>query len=706
MTATDTSTTSAIDTEAYQPRDQYFGKPYIDRDEDREKPWPHRNVHGGFEGTDTRFTFYFPAQEEWAGRMYHPLEGAHAGHEEAFAGMMGQLMGGLPMIARLGGYMVESNCGHIGDDLDPRAGADPTLYGHRAGIEAARFSKHVAKQVYGREPDYSYVWGGSGGGRRSPLHLEYCDGVYDGALPFMGGGNVEPHGTKSRVRSEQPVHFGSMFNVQRLLDGGKLDAVIDAMQPGGTGNPFEGLTTHERGELAALYRLGYPRGDEFMISKPMGQIWLWSSIAEMLIEEDADYFTSFWTKPGYVGFDELQYLEKDLIDLDRPVARTVSARDLSGAEFAGPEYADTRARAIFSASNTGNWDLPIAVHVPGLGEGYRLGAGVRILTGAAAGRQLYCTQFIGDLLFCDGRAEANLERFRGVAAGDMVHVDNRAFLAFCYYYRYHISDDPLNNFLRLDGEPIYPQHDVPLASPLMGVPYSGQYEGKLLWIHHTHDASLWPPQGIIYKRAVEAAQGPEQARDRFRLQWTENAEHVTPLLLPSNPVRATSTWLIDYMPSIEQGLADLANWVEKGVPPPETNYTFADGKVSLPSTAAARGGTQPVLEVAADGKTRLQVRVGQPFALRVAAEAPPGAGAITQIDWDLDGSGRFATTQRIPAGETQVIASLSHSYDTGGTYFPVARVRLNREGDPTAARQVENLAAARVIVVEEINGEG
>src|SRR3546814_7619677 len=72
-------------------------------------------------------------------------------------------------ILRLGGYMVESNCGHIGDDIDARAGDDPTLYGYRAGVEAARFSKHVAKQVYGREPDYSYVWGGSGGGRRSQI---------------------------------------------------------------------------------------------------------------------------------------------------------------------------------------------------------------------------------------------------------------------------------------------------------------------------------------------------------------------------------------------------------------------------------------------------------------------------------------------------------------------------------------------------------
>src|ERR1700749_2786254 len=115
---------AALETDSYKGRDGYFGKAYIDRDEYREKPYPHRNVHGGFENTDTRFTFYFPAKEEWGGRMYHPLEGAHAGHEEAFAGAMGALLGGIDMMFKLGGYMVESNSGHIGDDVDPRDGGD------------------------------------------------------------------------------------------------------------------------------------------------------------------------------------------------------------------------------------------------------------------------------------------------------------------------------------------------------------------------------------------------------------------------------------------------------------------------------------------------------------------------------------------------------------------------------------------------------
>ncbi|CAN5143089.1 hypothetical protein BH10PSE2_BH10PSE2_05790 [soil metagenome] len=689
---------TALDTRGYAVRDPYFGAPYIDRDEWREKPYPHRNVHGGFENTDTRFTFYFPAEEEWGGRMYHPLEGAHAGHEEAFAGAMGALLGGLDMMVGLGGYMVESNSGHIGDDIDPRAGIDPGLYGYRASVESARFSKYICKQVFGREPDYSYVWGGSGGGRRSPLCLEYCGGVYDGALPFMGGGNVEPHGTNSRVRSEQPFSFGSMFNVQRLLRGEKLDSVIDAMAPGGSGDPFAGLTQHEREELANLYRLGYPRGDEFMIAKPMGQIWLWCSIAGMLLEEDADYFKNFWTQAGYIGHDRPEVVKDDLIDVSLPISRIITAHDLMGEEFSGQEYADSKAMVMLMASSSGAWDLPVAIEVKGLKGGYSTGCGVLIETGGVAGRQLFCTRAVGDIWFCDGRADANILRFRGAEVGYAVHLDNRAFLAFCYAYRHHISEDPLNDFLRVDGQPIYPQHGVPVQSPLMGVPYSGQYEGKLLWVHHTHDASLWPPQGVIYKRAVEEVQGAEKAREKFRLQWTQNAEHVPPMLLPTHPTRATTTWLIDYMPVIEQGIVDLAAWVEQGTPPAETSYAFADGKVTLPASAKARGGIQPVVHVTANGALRTDARVGETVTFVASAEAPEGAGTFTQAQWDMDASGAFAKAAEVSLGQTALSLTTTATFDKPGVYFVTCRVRLNRQGDPKARRQVENLASARVIV--------
>jgi hypothetical protein len=91
------------------------------------------------------------------------------------------------------------------------------------------------------------------------------------------------------------------------------------------------------------------------------------------------------------------------------------------------------------------------------------------------------------------------------------------------------------DFLRINGEPIYPQHGLPLQSPLMGVPYSGQYEGKLMWVHHTHDSSLWPTQGVIYGQAVLSAQGPQRMAQQFCMRWTENAEHISPAYLASSP---------------------------------------------------------------------------------------------------------------------------------------------------------------------------
>ena len=40
--------------------DPLFKEPYIDLDEWRSKPVRHRYVHGGFKGTEARFSFYFP----------------------------------------------------------------------------------------------------------------------------------------------------------------------------------------------------------------------------------------------------------------------------------------------------------------------------------------------------------------------------------------------------------------------------------------------------------------------------------------------------------------------------------------------------------------------------------------------------------------------------------------------------------------------
>jgi hypothetical protein len=684
-----------MDLDTYIVKDPFFGEPYIDADDSRDQPTPHRYIHGGFAGTDTRFAFYFPPADRYEGRLYQPLDGANAGHEDVFGGPLGSVIGGLEMVARLGGYMVESNMGHLGDVMDPKAGPDPTIYGWRAAAESARLSKFVAAQVYGTPPAHAYVFGGSGGARRSPLCLAYAPGVWDAALPFMGDAMDGEHGDMSLVRNGAP-NFACMFNVQRLL-GSKIYDVVDAMSPGGSGDPFAGLDTHQREELATLYRLGYPRGDELMIAQPMGQIWLWASMAERLLAEYPDYFESFWSKPGYVGHDLPSVVEADVIDVRATVQRVLFASDIiKDSAFNSPEFAALRGMAALF-SRTG--DLPMAVEIADLPNGYRLGAGVRVLTGSGAGRQLYCTNGVGNVLMCDGAGEASNLRFSGVLAGDEVHVDNRPFLAYCYYYRHHIRQGVEWDCLRLDGQPIFEQHPQPEMSPFMGVLHTGRFDGKMLWVHHTHDASLWPSQGTGMKKNIEREIGPEEARKQFRLRWTQNAEHVPPAMAGGTPERATNTWLINYQPVIEQSLADLTAWVEHGVEPSGTNFELRDGRIILPATAAERAGIQPVVDVTANGGSRAEIAVGDSVDLQVHAEVPAGAGTVVSVRWDFDGSGTYPEGLEVDGVSTEVTLSTTHIYDRPGTYFATALVESHRDGDLKAtSRRIPNLASARVVV--------
>ena len=113
-----------IDVSRYVPTDAFFGAPYVDEDTELDTPVPHRVVHGGFEGTATRFRFHFPHQG-YEGRMFNPLSGGNGGTEDFFTTPLGEAIGGLSTCVRLGGYMVQSNQGHIGDELDPKGERTP-----------------------------------------------------------------------------------------------------------------------------------------------------------------------------------------------------------------------------------------------------------------------------------------------------------------------------------------------------------------------------------------------------------------------------------------------------------------------------------------------------------------------------------------------------------------------------------------------------
>src|SRR5262252_6033548 len=133
-------------------KDATFGAPFTDVDEWRDDPVRHRYVHGGFEGSDTRFSLFFPP--------VLPMSGIeHA----APLGVLYGVAGSIEFALDSGAYLVESNLGRP----NPFPGDDWTIAGYRASAAVARHSRVVAAEMYGEHRPFGYVYGGSGGAMKT-----------------------------------------------------------------------------------------------------------------------------------------------------------------------------------------------------------------------------------------------------------------------------------------------------------------------------------------------------------------------------------------------------------------------------------------------------------------------------------------------------------------------------------------------------------
>lgn len=110
--------------------DPRFKSPYIDVDEMRTAPVPHRYVHGGFTGTDAKFAFYFPyfsPREQYQGRFFQPTHQLQTSEISAPAN--------ISFPAASGAYWVQTN---MGGSENPTTAAlsmsdkyDPAIRGYR-----------------------------------------------------------------------------------------------------------------------------------------------------------------------------------------------------------------------------------------------------------------------------------------------------------------------------------------------------------------------------------------------------------------------------------------------------------------------------------------------------------------------------------------------------------------------------------------------
>jgi len=656
--------------------DSFFGPAYIDIDEWRDAPQRHRYVHGGFKETDTRFSFYFPPKENYEGRMLHFLEGGLGGHEVTVLGPVG--FGAFELTFNSGAYLVESNQGHFGLDYSGLNG-DPSILHWRASAESARYSKELAKEMYGEEPHHSYAWGGSGGALRSVHAIERAGDVYDGCVPFMHGHHF--------LMSNFPV----AMNALRLIGSEKLNVIIDATEVGGSGNPFEGLDTEQREALAELYRCGLARGGERQLGYP-GAIdavlcWLQSEMTWA----DPEYFEDFWTKTGYMGKDDPN-LAKQVQEITTTVRQVLTNQDLVAMGGA----------AAATASYYSSEENPIAITVND-GDVSGMRGGTMILkSGKGAGRELAVSTVLDDVLIAVTGPYGYPEMFNGVEPGDEVVVTNRKFLAQCFWSRHHLEgelDYRPNHTWAVDGQQIYPQRPHH-AFMNMGPDYLYKFDGKMILVQNTIDIGCWPAGGTEYHEYTRRHFG-DRLDDHFRLWWNDNARHGPPQGLEGITPHY-STWLIDYNGSVHQAVLDLIDWVENGKEPPaNTSYEYSpDGKLTLAATASERGGIQPVVNATVNGGVRADVKVGEKVNFEASADVPRGTGRITAAEWDFEGKGTWELKEKDIDGRADSIKlKATHTFDTPGTYFPVVRVTAQRDGDAKANfSSLPNLGRVRVVV--------
>ena len=275
--------------------DPLFTQPYVDVDEWRDVPVRHRYVHGGFADTETRFSIYFPPTDAYEGRFFQHITPV-PDSEHLAQGATGE-QDRIGFSISSGGYFLETNGG--GASGQPGSRVDPTIAAYRANAAAAEYSRVVAAQMYGEHRPYGYAYGGSGGGYRTIGSAENTSGVWDGFVPYVIGSSMAI-----------PNMFTVRMHAQRILRD-RFDQIVDGVEPGGSGDMFEGLDAEERDALTEVTRMGFPPRSWFG-HRTMG-MHAFPVLYRGLVAADPTFFEDFWTKPGYLGHDLPPSLQRDRV---------------------------------------------------------------------------------------------------------------------------------------------------------------------------------------------------------------------------------------------------------------------------------------------------------------------------------------------------------------------------------------------------------
>jgi hypothetical protein len=664
-------------------KDTSFKVPFIDIDEWRDKPTRHRYIHGGFEGTNTRFSFYLPTKEQYKGHFFQYITPI-PDNENISQGATGE-EDKISFSITSGAYFVETNGG--GGGL--MGGGDATIGAFRANAASAEFSRVVAANMYGPHRSFGYCFGGSGGAYRTIGSIENTD-TWDGAVPFVVGSPMAI-----------PNVFAIRMHAMRILKD-KFPQIIDAADAGGSGDIYAGLNNEEKEALVEVTKMGFPPTSWFGY-KTMG-IHGFAALYQGMTMADSKYFTDFWTTPGYLGSSPTESLLKARIQKVSKIKKGISAEEAikMGLDmWAQTDQKRGTADAAWQRLLEKGDQLPVAFQIDDvLPKMDFLGGDLIIKSGKSAGKKLFLSQIKGDIIIFGG---SDQKVIADLMPGDEVQVDNSNFLAAQTYHRHQVPGKEYavwDQFRDTAGKPIYPQRPMQLG-PLFtkgasGVLPKGKFKGKMILLESLYDREAFPWQADWYLSKVKANLG-DSLDDHFRVWFTDHALHGD-LSEQEYPTRTVS-----YLGVLQQALRDLSDWVEKGiVPPANTTYQIQDGQVIVPVKAQDKKGIQPVVNLTVNAAKKVQTKTNKNVNFIAVVELPKNTGRVVSAEWDFEGDGTFPINQKqISFDEKNGIATLKMSYKFSktGTYFPTVRIASQRNGDAkTAFTRIQNLDRVRVIV--------
>jgi hypothetical protein len=483
-----------------------------------------------------------------------------------------------------------------------------------------------------------------------------------------------------------PNAIPSFMSVQllalRVLQD-KLPQIADAMAPGGSGNPYAGLSAQQQSALREVTRLGFPLRGWWQYASLSGGAF--DIVAPVVRGLDPTYVNDFWTKPGYAGDDP-------------------------SVQAARVQY-DTTVQSV-----VGNPPTQLVLsHLP---TGTLTDSDLIVTSGAAAGKTIPLGVVTGNTASIGAKADPAV--LSAIQSGDGVRVDNSWVIALEYYQRYQVpSPDEYgwNQYRNSKGAPIYPQRPM-LTGPVLtkmtaGTIPDGRFHGKMIMLASTMDVQAYNWSADWYRKQALAAKG-SLLNDSFRLWWMDNADHDpggpkgSGYVLPTGATDPEAgDHVVSYTGELQEALLYLNAWVTHGTKPPtSTSYRMDQNQQATLPNSATRGGVQPIVSLSAQSgptrsssASRITVTAGKPVTFTMQATAPAGTGKIVRVEWDYQGAGAFTSNSRIAHIGPSVLVRGAHTFSAPGTYFSVVRVTSQRNGDPKSPfEQVENLASVRVVV--------